>query len=351
MRYPEFLKAGGSIGYIAPSFGPTVEPYTTLFQSVREKFACLGYSQVLGPNCFATDGVGKSSTPENCGAEINDFFTNDRCDVIISCGGGETMCEDLPFVDFEAMAKATPKWYMGYSDNTNLVFTLPTLCDTAAIYGPNICDFGQKPLHPAVDDAWNVLTGRLADNGAIHVHSYPLWEKDKIRDGENPFEPYNVTEPFEMVLFDGKNVSTDAEVQFSGRLIGGCLDCLVNLCGTRFDKVSSFLEKYKDDGFIWFMEACDFSAMSIRRALWQLDNAGWFKYAKGFLIGRPCNYDSNVLGVDRHNAVLVNLAKYGVPILMDLDIGHLPPQMPIIAGSVGVVDAGHNRFEMDMFLR
>ena len=87
MRYPEFLHKNGRIGFIAPSFGCTTEPYRTCFKGSLRRFRSRGYKTVLGPNCFRDDGVGKSSSPENCAAEINDFFLNDRCDVIISCGG------------------------------------------------------------------------------------------------------------------------------------------------------------------------------------------------------------------------------------------------------------------------
>lgn len=43
-------------------------------------------------------------------------------DVLISCGGGELMCEILPYVDFDRIKAAKPKWYLGYSDNTNFTF-------------------------------------------------------------------------------------------------------------------------------------------------------------------------------------------------------------------------------------
>ena len=34
-------------------------------------------------------------------------------------------------------------------------------------------------------------------------------------------------------------------MEFTGRLIGGCMDCLVNLTGTKFDKVGEFLKSIK----------------------------------------------------------------------------------------------------------
>ena len=70
MRYPEFLQPGQTIGYVAPSYGTAIEPYRTAFLNALEKFRKKGYGTVLGPNCFASDGIGKSSTPESCGAEI-----------------------------------------------------------------------------------------------------------------------------------------------------------------------------------------------------------------------------------------------------------------------------------------
>ncbi|MDO4489078.1 MAG: LD-carboxypeptidase [Eubacteriales bacterium] len=365
MRYPQFLQDGGRIGFIAPSFGCTIEPYSTLFDNALDTFKEKGYETVQGPNCRACDGIGKSTTPERCGAEVNDFFTNDRSDIIISCGGGETMCEDLPYIDFEAIAESKPKWYIGYSDNTNLTFTLPTLCDTAAIYGPCASAFGQKTWHKSVGDAFDILTGRK-----LSVSNYDKWELHdrEIPEGEepDPFEPWNLTEDFNMKVYvpekdgvenpeagaacDNGGLVSGNSAKFSGRLLGGCMDILTILCGTEFDKVKEFNERYAGDGVIWFLEACELTPLSIRRTLWQLDNAGWFKNAKGFLFGRPMMFDADGMGLDRYTAVTGILGKYNVPILMDLDIGHLAPQMPLISGAYADVSAEGNSLNIDMKL-
>lgn len=334
MRYPEFLNENGRIGFIAPSFGAVIEPYHSRFENARKIFAEKGFSCVLGPNCYEDKGIGKSNTPEKCAEEINDFFTSDKCDVIISCGGGETMCEDLPFVDFDTIATAKPKWYMGFSDNTNLTFTLPTICDTAAIYGPCAGSFGMEPWHQSIDDAFDLLCGKKAE-----VDNYAMWEKNDGND-ENPLAPFNATEPFNMKICVGE--AEKEKTSFSGRLIGGCLDCLEILCGTSFDKVVDFTEKYADDGIIWFLEACELNPMGVRRALWELDNAGWFKNVRGFLIGRPMLIDADGMGFDRFTAISGILGKYEVPILFDLDIGHLPPMMPIVSGALADVKAENN---------
>ena len=341
MRYPEFLQKNGRIGFIAPSFGAVIEPYRSLFLNGKNRFNQLGYETVLGPNCFEDKGIGKSNTPKKCGEEINDFFINDRSDVIISCGGGETMCEDLPYVDFEGISKAKPKWYMGYSDNTNLTILLPTLCDTAAIYGPCAGAFGMEPWHEAIRDAFSLLCGEK-----LKMSNYPLWEKESKHE-EDFLATYNVTEPYAMRLYGG----IDGKARFTGRLLGGCMDCLTTLCGTKFDRVKEFTESYAEDGIVWFLESCELNPMSVRRVLWQLDNAGWFNNAKGFIIGRPGCIDADGMGFDRFTAVEGILGKYNVPIVFDADIGHLPPMIPVISGALAEIYAYENSLNIEYMLK
>lgn len=341
MRYPKFLGEKGTIGFVAPSFGCNIEPYKSAFLNAQKKLKEKGHASDLGPNCYEGSGIGISSTPQLCGRELTEYYCSDKNDVLISCGGGELMCEDLDYVDFEAVKKASPKWYMGYSDNTNFTFLLTTLCDTASVYGPCAAAFGMEPWHPAIEDAYRLLKGEK-----LTVRGYDLWEKEGIKDEEHPLEPYHVTEPKILRLFPN---GQPAEME--GRLIGGCLDILVNLLGTKYDNVQDFTEKYKEDGIIWFLESCDLNVMSIRRALWQMEHAGWFAHVKGFVIGRPLCYGEELLGLDQYDAVTGILGKYGVPVIMDADLGHLPPMVPVICGSYAHIYASGNDWELKMELK
>lgn len=145
MRYPKNLQKGGIIGFVAPSFGCATEPYKSAFLNAQKKFKEMGYQCQLGPNCYASEGIGISNTPEKCGKELTEGYVSGENDCLISCGGGEMMCEILEHVDFEAIRKAPAKWYLGYSDNTNFTYLLTTLCDTASVYGPCAGDFGMEP--------------------------------------------------------------------------------------------------------------------------------------------------------------------------------------------------------------
>ena len=73
MRYPEFIKENGTIGLVAPSFGCSFEPYKSCMDAAIKRFQGMGYTIIEGPNCRKNDGIGISSTPENCGRELTDY--------------------------------------------------------------------------------------------------------------------------------------------------------------------------------------------------------------------------------------------------------------------------------------
>lgn len=385
MRYPHFLQKNGTIAFAAPSFGCATQPYKDGFVHAQEKWRQEGYQLKLGPNCYVEEGVGISNKPSLCGEELTEYYCDPGSDCMISCGGGELMCEILDYVDFGKIGQADPKWYMGYSDNTNMTYLLATLCDTASIYGPCAAAFGMEPRHQALEDAMALLRGEK-----LTMEGYGMWERESLKSEESPFAPYQLTEPsvmkywmpdgrtnvesLQMVLgeqtgkaggglygigngdtkeagAEHKDSQSEMTIQVSGRLLGGCMDCLVNLLGTKYDRTTAFVEKYKEDGILWFLEACDLNLMGIRRAMWQMEHAGWFKNCSGFLIGRPLNgMGVEDFGIDHYQAVCEMLYQYHVPVLMDLDIGHLPPMMPLICGSMAEVTSDGKQYRIRMRL-
>lgn len=333
MRYPHSLPEHGCLGFIAPSFGCAIEPYHSAFLRGLDVLRSRGYRTVTGPNALLSEGVGISNTADACGEEVNDFFSRPDLDAIISCGGGELMCTILDYVNFDALREKVPKWFMGFSDNTNLSFLLPTLCDTAAIYGPCAPVFGMEPWHPVVHDSLALLSG-LTDC----IESYGHWQLEGGKDEEHPYAPYHTTK--ETIL--KKLPENASRIHMEGRLLGGCLDVLSVLAGTEYDRVPAFTERYSADGILWFLEACDLNPFDIQRALWKLAHCGWFRNARGFLIGRPLHFGEELMGLNQYNAVTNILGTYKLPIIMDADLGHLPPSMPLITGAYGMLDCVGN---------
>lgn len=334
MRYPEFLRDGGTIGLVAPSFGCSFDPYKTRFEAAKNKLSTMGFNFIEAPHVQMNEGLGKSGPEDILGREFNNVYLNQNVDAVISVGGGETMCEVVPYIDFEAIKNSTPKWYMGFSDNTNFTFLSATLADTAAIYGSCFPALGFAPVDEGTADSWALLCGKKLD-----FSGYPMWEREGL-DSDDPLAPLNLTEKTEYraVNYTGKPLK--------GRLLGGCGDILFTLLGTRFDKVREFNERYKNDGTLWFIEFCDLHPMDVRRALWAMREAGWFDTATGFIFGRPLHFGEEQLGMDMYCAVEGAVGRLGVPIIMDADLGHLPPAMPIITGALGEAELKNGVFTL-----
>lgn len=321
MRKPDFLHPGDPIALVAPSFGCATEPYSTRLDASIKRLKNLGYPIMEGKNIRLNDGVVASASVSDRAKEIHDAFSSDA-KLIVSVGGGELMCDMLTEVDFEALRNGKPKWFMGFSDNTNLTFLLTTLSDMESIYGPCAPSFFQRRFRYSEADAFALLQGQT------HFEGYPKWSITKSNK-DHPLWGYRMSQP-KIITPHGY------EKPMRGMLLGGCLDCLVNLCGTRFDHVAEFVRAQKE-GIIWYLEACDLNVLALRRAYFELREAGWFDHAKGFLLGRPLSGREEIMGLDRFQAAVDMLGELHVPILMDVDLGHLPPSMPIRNGAIAEV--------------
>ena len=334
MKEINYLKEKGKISLVAPSFGCTTEPYKTRLEVAISNLKKMGFKVEEGPNIFLANSNCRSNSPKKCAKEFMDAYLGDS-NAIISVGGGEVMNEILPYINFNKLKKAPHKFFMGFSDNTNLTYTLPTIAEIPTIYGPNACAFAFKPKYE-VQDALDLLMNKT--NSTL---GYPSWCRYPTKD-EDPLKEDEYTEEKVIKTYPRKDY-----LEMEGRLLGGCLDCLINLCGTTFDKTKEYIEKYKEDGIIWFLEACELNTLSIQRALFNLKHAGWFKYTKGFIIGRPLAcYKEKMFGISHYRAIKEHLKNYNVPILMDVDLGHFKPSMPIITGVKAKVEYNNKNIKI-----
>jgi muramoyltetrapeptide carboxypeptidase LdcA involved in peptidoglycan recycling len=120
----------------------------------------------------------------------------------------------------------------------------------------------------------------------------------------------------------------------TGRLIGGCAETVANLAGTPYGDVRAWAEDL-DEPTIVYVEACEENAVNICRYLHSLRLAGWFDRAAAVLVGRTSAPDHEDL--TQREAVLDALGRLDVPIVWDLEIGHVPPHLPLINGALARV--------------
>ncbi|MBQ2803555.1 MAG: LD-carboxypeptidase, partial [Lachnospiraceae bacterium] len=69
------------------------------------------------------------------------------------------------------------------------------------------------------------------------------------------------------------------------------------------------------------------------------------------LIGRPLCFGQEMMGLDAYEAVLAVAGKKNVPVIMDVDLGHLPPMMPVVVGSKAKVTVNDQRISVKMDLQ
>ncbi len=332
IKEPKLLKNNDKISLVAPSFGCTIEPYKTELDIAITNLKSEGYQLLLGENIYKNEGVLSSNTPKKRAKEFMDAYKSDSS-LILSVGGGELMNEILPFIDFKKIKELPPKWFMGFSDNTNLTFTLTTLANIVTIYGPCAPSFAYFPFKYETKDALKMLKGEK------HFKGYKKWQLNSLKDETNPLAKLNLTEKKIIKPYKYKEAK-------EGMLLGGCIDCLVNICGSKYDNVKAFIKENKKDGFIWYLESCDLNPISFRRALFLLKEAGWFKYVKMFLIGRAFHYNEVIMGESFIKGAKDILKSFNVPILFDIDLSHLPPSLPFKNGAKAKVSYINNNIDI-----
>lgn len=121
----------------------------------------------------------------------------------------------------------------------------------------------------------------------------------------------------------------------SGRLIGGCVDALSNLAGTQYGDLSAFAAALAPEGLLVYVEVAEAESYDAARRLHGMRLAGWFDRANAVLVGRT--RAPGHPGLSQHEAVLDALGPLGVPIIADVECGHVPPYLPIVNGALGTL--------------
>ena len=325
MIYPKFIKEKDIIGVTSPSDGITKSEKIYRLDSAIKNWSSLGYFIQETKN-VRTSKKGRSSTSMERANEIHQLLENDRINAIICSSGGDFLLEILPYLNFNII-KDNPKWIQGYSDPTGLLYTITTNLDIATIYGDNFGSFGMNPWHKSLSNNLEILKGNL-----ITQYSFDKYEKDyqEYLIGD---EPYCLTEN---VCWE--NLGQEEKIQVTGRIIGGCLDILNDLFGTRFDNTKNFIEKYKKDGIIWYFDICELSIEQLVRTLWKLKDNGWFCHTKGIIFGRIPK-ETSYYEISLKEAIIHSIGELQIPIILNADIGHVSPRMTIINGSIATVES------------
>lgn len=341
MIYPKFLEKGSYIGVPAPSSGAYDELHKYKYENAKLKLEEMGYKCILSDNINVSE-IGRSSSAKIRAEEINKMFESKEIDFIMCAAGGDFLVEILPYVDFKKITN-NPKFVQGFSDPTGLLFPITTKYDIATIYGNNFGEYGVQDYDRSVIENLKILQGDL-----IQQDNYEMYENESANI-ENPtgLEGYNFTDKVEWKLLNGVS---QGNVSTRGRIIGGCLDIIAEIAATKYDGTSEFIEKYKDDGIIWYFDNCELTMEELIRTLWKLNELEYFKHSKCIVFGRNGIHKSfynYTMEEALKDSVIANL---DIPVIYDADISHKGPCMTIINGAIATVvyenGRGNIKFEL-----
>ena len=305
MIYPKYLGKNDTIGITACSAGvlKKIEKYEKSIANVKKQ----GF-RLLETDNVRTDGV-VSSDKITRARELESLFLNKDVDMVAIASGGDFLYDMLTEVDFNIL-KDNVKWLAGSSDPTSLLYIMTTNYDVATLYSPcNMSGFSEDNLHESYLNYFEIIRGNL-----VKQNKYPFKEGESFSD--------ELTE-----VNDWSNLNGDVDEE--GILIGGCIEVLKDIIGTKFDKTNEFLEKYKDEGFIWYFDVFSMTSEGLYNTLLQFKNAGWFKYAKAVLIGKVC-FPNTFTDMSYDDAIKSSLED--VKCIFNFDIGHVKPSFTMING-------------------
>ena len=309
MIFPSFLNENDTIGITACSSGilRKIDKYEMSINHFKKN-----RFNILETNNVRTNGVVSSSNVVRA-SELHSLYKNNDVKLISIASGGDFLYDMLDLVDLN-LIKNNIKWIAGSSDPTSLLFIITTNLDIATIYTPcNMSGFDMSNLHESLINYMNIIKGEKVKQ--LKYEMYEL-KDDKLVDG------YNLTMKNEWLNINGN-------VDEKGILIGGCIECLKDVIGTKFDKTCEFVEKYKDEGIIWYFDVFNMTSEGLYNTLLQFRNAGWFKYTKAILIGKV-RYPNTF--TDMSYEELIKKA-IDIPCVFNFDVGHVKPSFTMINGA------------------
>lgn len=323
-RRPRPLRAGDTVALCAPSSG--VEP--ALWPRLERAIARL-QSWGLRVHEGATlrrQGQQCSAPAAERAAELQALLLDPGIAAVLPPWGGERAIELLPRLDFQALAAAEPKWFSGFSDLSTLQLPLLLRAGWMSLHGPNLMELGAAEL----DANTAALQALLFQAEAPLQQASPRWQARSPDWRDEPAANLQPSESTHWRRLDGH----DEALVLRGRLVGGCLDTLARIAGSDYGDLRAWRQTTGIAPPLLFLENCEMAPCELLRALWSLRLHGWFEGAAGLILGRhaPPAVASSTRQLSHEDAVRAALEGLDLPVLLDADIGHVPPQLGLIQG-------------------
>jgi muramoyltetrapeptide carboxypeptidase len=322
LSLPCRLREGDLVAVVAPS-GPVMFP-ERLGRGVRA-LESVGFRPVVGP--VASGESGRRSAQERAD-ELNAFLRAPDVRAIVAAIGGYSSNALLDLLDWEAL-RADPKILVGYSDITALLMGAVHVAGVPAFHGPTVLpELAEYP--EALPDTADGLRRAVCEARPLGVvaqvpnwtEEFLAWEKDDNR--------ARCLEPATPWRWIGDGTA-------SGRLLGGNLETLCALAGTRY------FPDFTDA--VVLLESAAVSHDAIDRDLDHLSMLGVFDGMAGLVFGHSFRGGPG-FQTTLEERLIERFAGAGAPVVLGVHLGHTDPMPTLPLGVPLAIDVGKQRLEV-----
>lgn len=288
--------------------------------------------------------------PKERAEDLLEAFCDPEIDMILSAIGGDDTYRLLPYLfnNNELRDAIKDKVFLGYSDTTMNHLMLSKV-GLKSFYGQSflsdICELDNQML-PYTEKYFK----ELITTGTIHeITPSDIWYENRTNFDVSQIGIPMVSHPnnaFE--LLQGK-------AEFSGKILGGCIDTLFDLFdGERYEDSPFLCKRYslfpdRDEwrGKILLLESSEeqMPPEKYRRALNKLKETGIFSVISGVLVGKPMNEKYH----DEYRQILKEvIGDPSLPVVCNISIGHALPRCIVPFGVEAHVDTNSQKILFDV---
>jgi muramoyltetrapeptide carboxypeptidase len=326
IMYPAALTATSKFAVTAPSSGVPSSLHARV-RKAKKQLEQICDHVIIGETVW-TQKAARSCAAEIRANELMRFMTDPSIDAVMPPWGGELLVQVLPKLDWEKLANSKPTWLIGYSDTSTLLCSYTLQTNIASAHATNFFDLHMDKLDETTKQWHNILSVPSRKNIVQHSSFMyqSTWDALFEQDDASGFDLDSKTQ---------WKSTAGTSVCFTGRLIGGCLNTLTAIAGTKYAPIEKWRDGFTENTIV-YLEWSDWGTAEVYRNLWHLRELGWFEGASGAVFGRPARSTSTE-DYTIEQMIHEFAAEIELPIIYDTDIGHMPPQLTMINGALATV--------------
>lgn len=327
---PPALQPGDTVGIISPSWfgGDAFLPRARRGMATLEQ---LGFRVRVAAHAFNSAGA-VSDSPANRVADLHAMFADPEVRMVLATIGGDHSCHLLPLIDWD-LIRLNPKVFMGFSDMTVLNISIHVMTGLVTFNGPTLLtDWAEHPGMPEFSQL-EALKAVTRPEPMGDLRPAPWWTHEFLdwTTGADTTRPrIQQPNPGWVWLREGRA---------TGRLLGGCVESLQHLRGTRY---------WPDfGGAILFLETSEECPTpdDVDGILMDYENMGVFSELAGLVVARPYGYQPDDIS-RLWEVVRARTQRFGFPILANTDTGHTTPLQSLPLGVMAELDSAADRFRI-----